>query len=105
MFFSLHLSLFLMLVASWHINKNSFRPGTLFVSGHLLLLLFLTPLLPTYGSMMRRTNQTSRKTFHDVAFIRNVKLFYETLLILTYPLLSTVGVGSHFMASQSRALP
>ena len=102
---SLPLSLFLTLVATWHLNVSLLRPGTLFVSGHLLLLLFLTPLLPTYGSMMRRTNQTSRKTFHDVAFIRNVKLFYQTLLISTYPLLSTVGVGSHFMASQSRALP
>ena len=105
LFFSLPLSLFLMLVASWHINKNSFRLGTLFTSGHLLLLLLLTPLLLTYGSVMRRTNQNSRKTFHDVAFIRNVKSFYQTFLILTYPLSSTVGVGSHFMASQSRALP
>ena len=62
---SLSFSLFLTLVASWHLNVNPFCPGTLFVSGHLLLLLFLTPLPLTYSSMMRRPKWTSWRTFHD----------------------------------------
>ena len=102
---SLPLSLFLMLVAIWHLNVNSFCPETLFILKHLLLLLLLTPLPLTYGSVMRRPNRTSWRTFHDVAFIRNAKSFCQISLILTYPLSSTVGVGSHFVVSQSRALP
>ena len=99
------LSLFLTLVASWHLNVNPFRPGTFFILGYLLLLLLLIPLHLTSGFMMRRPNQTSWRTFHDKAFIRNNKSFCQTFLTLTYPLSSTVGVGSHFVASQSRALP
>ena len=72
---SLPLSLFLTLVVSWHLNVNPFRPGTLFVSRHLLLLLHLTLLPLKSGSVMRRPNQTSWITFHDVAFIRNAKSF------------------------------
>ena len=75
---SLPLSLFLTLVVSWHLNVNPFRPETLFVSRHLLLLLLLLhlTLLPLMsGSMMRRPNQTSWRTFHDTAFIRNAKSF------------------------------
>ena len=99
------LSLFLTLVASWHLNVNPFRPGTLFILGHLLLLLLLIPLHLTSGFMIRRPNQTSWRTFHNKAFIRNTKSFCQTFLTLTYPLSSTVGVGSHCVASQSRALP
>ena len=99
------LSLFLTLVASWHLNVNPFRLGTLFVMGHLLLLLLLTPLHLMYGSVMRRPNQTSRRTFHDEAVIRNAKSFCKIFLTLTYPLSSTIGVGSHYVASQSRAFP
>ena len=98
-------SLFLTLVASWHLNVNPFHPETLFIPWHLLLLLLLTPLHLTFGSMIRRLNQTSRRNFHDEAFIRNAKSFYQTFLTLTYPLSSTVGVGSHYVASWSRALP
>ena len=46
-----------------------------------------------------------RRTFVDDAFIQNTKSSYRIFLILTFPLSSTVGVGSHCMASQSRALP
>ena len=99
------LSLFLTLVASWHLNVNPFCPETLFVSRHLLLLLLLTPLPLTYSSVMRRPNWTSWKTFHDMAFIRNTKSFCQISLTLTYPLSSTIGVRSHFVVSQSRALP
>ena len=72
---SLPFSLFLTLVTSWHLNVNLFYPGTLFVLGHLLLLLLLTSLPFAYDSMMRRPNRTSQRTFHDVAFIRNAKSF------------------------------
>ena len=103
-FLNVSLSLFLTLVASWHLNVNPFRPETLFVSRHLLLLLLLTPLPLTYSSVMRRPNRTSRRTFHHMAFIRNAKSFCQISLTLTYPLSSTVGVGSHFVVSRSHAL-
>ena len=104
-FLIVYLSLFLTLVASWHLNVNPFRPGTLFVLRHLLLLLLLTPLHLIYGSVMRRPNRTSRRTFHDEAFIQNAKSFCQIFLTLTYPLSSIVGVGSHYVESKSRALP
>ena len=103
--FWLSLSLFLMLVVSWHLNVNPFHPRTLFVSGHLLLLLLLTPLHLTNSSVMRRPNWTSRRTFHNEAFLQDSKSFCQIFLTLTYPLSSTVGVRSHYVASQSRALP
>ena len=98
---SLSLSLFLTLVVSWHQNVNPFGLGTLFVLGHLFLLLFLTPLHLTYGSVMRRPNRTSRRTFHGEVFIQNAKSFCQIFLTLTYPLSSTIRVGSHFVASLS----
>ena len=101
---SLPFSLFLTLVTSWHLNKNPFCPGTLFVPGHLLLLLLLIPLHLTYSSIMIRPNRTSQRTFHNKAFIRNAKSFCKIFLTLNYPLSSTVGIGSHYMASRSRAL-
>ena len=99
------LSLFLTLVASWHLNVNPFHPETLFVPGLLFFLLLLTPLSLTYGSVMKRPNRTSRKTFHDVAFIRNAKSFCQISLTLTYSLSFTIGVRSHYVAPRSRALP
>ena len=95
---SLSLSLFLTLVASWHLNVNPLHLETLFILGHLLLL-FLTPLHLTYDSVMRRPSRTFQRTFHDEAFIRNAKSFYQIFLTLTYPLSSTVGVGSHCVVS------
>ena len=41
------------------------------------------------------------KNFSNEAFIRNAKLFYQTFSILIFPLSSTVGVGSYYVASQS----
>ena len=103
---SLPFFLFLTLVASWHLNMNPFYPETLFVPGHLLFLLFiLTPLHLTCGSVMRRPSRTSLKTFHYEAFIQNTKSFCQIFLTLTYPLSSRVRVGSHYVASRSRALP
>ena len=52
-------------------------------------------------SVMRRPVWTSRRTFHDATFIRNAKLSYRTFPILTFPQSSTIGVGSHYVASQS----
>ena len=102
---SFFLSLPLMLVASWHLSVSLLHPGTLFVLGHLLLLLHLTPLPLTSSPVMKRPNWTSWRTFHNAAFIRKAKSFYQIFLTLTYPLSSTVGIGSHFMASRSHALP
>ena len=102
---SFFLSFPLTLVASWHLSVSLLRPGTLFVPRHLLLLLHLTPLPPTFGSVMRRPNRTSLRTFHDEAFIQNAKSFYQTSLTLTCPLSSTVRVESHYVAPRSRALP
>ena len=102
---SLPFSLFLTLVALWHLNVSLLRPRTFFVLGHFLLLLHLTPLLIMSDSMMRRPNRTSQRTFHDMAFIRNTKSFCQIFLTLTYPLSSIIGVGSHYVASRSRALP
>ena len=53
----------------------------------------------TFGFVIRRPVQTSQRTFLDKAFIRNAKSSYWIFPILTFPLSSTVGVGSHFMAS------
>ena len=97
-FLIVSLSLSLTLVASWHLNVNPLHLETLFILGHLLLL-FLTPLHLTYGSVMRRPSRTFQRTFHDEAFIRNAKSFYQIFLTLTYPLSSTVGVGSHCVVS------
>ena len=47
---SFSLSLPFTLVASWHLNVSPFHPRTLFVPGHLLLLLHLTLLPLMFGS-------------------------------------------------------
>ena len=49
--------------------------------------------------------KTSRRTFLDVAFIRNAKSFYRTFSILTFPLSSTIEVRSHCVTSQSPVAP
>ena len=102
---SFFLSFLLMLVVSWHLSISLLRPETLFIPRHLFLLLHLTlhPLM--FSSVMRRPNRTSMRTSHNATFIRNTKLFNQTPLTLTCPLLSTVGVGSHYVAPWLRALP
>ena len=70
-----------------------------FVLWHLFLLPLLILLLLTFGSMMIKPVRTFRRTSHDEAFIRNAKSFYKIFSILALPLLSTVGVGSHYVAS------
>ena len=96
------LSIFLSLVALWHLNENPLHPRILFILGHLLLL---APLLLTYGSVMTKPVRTFRKNFLDEAFIWNAKSFYQIFPILTFPLSSTVRVGSHYVASRSLVPP
>ena len=86
----------------WHLNANPLRSRTLFVLGHPFLLI---PLLLTYSSVMIKPERTFWGTFLDEAFIQNAKSFYWIFPILTFPLSSTVGVGSHCVASQSLVPP
>ena len=103
--FCLSLSLsFFRLVALWHLNGSLLRLGTLFTPGHLLLLPLLIILHLMFGSMMIKPIRTFQRTFHDMTFIRNAKSFYRTFSILTFPLSSIVGVGSHCVASRSLSL-
>ena len=96
-------SLSLSLSCVCHLNANPLHPGTLFTPGRLLLLL-LTPLHLTYSSVLRRLSRTSQRTFHDEAFIQNAKSFCQIFLILSYPLSSTIGIGSHCVASRLHAI-
>ena len=88
---------FFQLVALWHLNVSLLCPRPLFILRHLLLI--LPPLM--FNSTMKRPVRTFRRTFHDAAFIQNTKLSYRIFLILTFLLSSTIGVGSHFVASWS----
>ena len=103
--FSFSLSLFLLLVALWHLNRNLLRPRTLFIPEHLLLLpLLILHHFPS-GSAMIKPIRTFWRTFPNATFIQNAKSFYRIFLILTFPLLSIVGVGSYCVASWSLVLP
>ena len=89
--------------ASWHQNVSLLRLGTLFVLGHLLLLLIPPSLL--FGFVMSKPKRTFRRTFLDEVFIRNAKSFCQTSPTLTYPLSFTVEVGSHCVTSRSPIHP
>ena len=81
---------------SWHLNASLFRPETLFVLRHPLLIL-----LPhTSNSMMRRPKQTFLRTSLDEAFIQNAKSSCRTSPTLTYPLSFTIGDRSHCVTSR-----
>ena len=95
---------FLGYFALWHPKASPLHPRTHYNLRHPLLLP-LTPLHLTFGSMMRRPVRTSWRTFLDEAFIWNAKSSYRIFPILTYPLSSIVGDRSQCVASQSRALP
>ena len=91
---SLSLSLSLSrIVCAWHPSANLLRLGTLFVPGHLLLI----PLLFMFGSVMRRSVRTSRRTSPNMVFIRNAMWFYRTFPILLYPLSFIVRDGNLYM--------
>ena len=64
-FLSLSLSLSLLDRLQWHLSANPFHLGTLFILGHLLLIL----LLFTFYSMMKRPIRTSWRTSPTVVFI------------------------------------
>ena len=86
----------------WHLNASLLRPRTLFVLGHprhLILLLHL------FGSVMRMPERPSWRTFLDEAFILNAKSSCQTSPTLTYSMSFTVGVGSHYVTSQSHVHP
>ena len=87
--------------ASWHLNINMLRLGTLFVPGHPLRLILLLLL----GSMMSKLERTSQRTFPYEAFIWNAKSSCRTSPTLTYPLSFIVGVGSHCVTSRSLVHP
>ena len=87
---------------SWHQNVSLLHLGTLFVSGHLRLLI-LPPLL--FGFVMRMPGRLSRRTFLDEVFIQNTESFCLTSLTLTYALSFIVGVGSHCVTSRSLVPP
>ena len=95
---SLSLSLSLSVICSWHQRRTSLlHPGTLFILGHLLLIL----LLLLFGFVMIKPFGTFWRTFHGVEIIQNAKSYFQTFLILTFLLSSIVGVGSPFVTSRS----
>ena len=63
--------------------------------------------IPSWNPLHSGASSSSSRSdsTHDKAFIRNAKSFYRTFSILTFPLSSTVGVGSHCVASQSLVPP
>ena len=88
---------FFRLVCTWHLSASLLRPRTLFVLGqHLLLILLLL-----LGFMMINPIKTFQRTFLDAAFIRSAKSSFWIFPILTFPLSSTIRVGSLFMTSWS----
>ena len=90
---SLSLSLFLSrIVCAWHPTTKLLHTGTLFISGHHLLI----PLLYMSDSMMRKPVRTSRRTSTNVAFIWNAMLSYQTSPILLYRLSYIGRVGNLF---------
>ena len=93
MLLSLSLFLSLLLVALWHLNGNLLHPGTLFVSGHLLLILPPHMLGFVSEKFSQRGIDSERQVILSDFF--NIDL----------PLSSIVGVGSHFVASQSLVPP
>ena len=100
--FSISFSSICISLLLWHLNTNLLRPKTLFVLGHLLLLILL---LSLSGSMIRRSNRTSLRTSLDEAFIRNAKSSCWTSLTMTFPLSSTIGNGGHCVTSRSPVHP
>ena len=75
----------------WHPNANLLRSETLFVLGHLLLLI-LPFLLFTFGSVMRRPIRTSLRTSLNMAFIWSVMWFCQTFPTLFSQSYSHLGM-------------
>ena len=90
--FSLSLSLS-QIDCTWHPSANPLRLRTLFVLGHLLLIL----LLFISRFVMRRPVSTSRRTSPIVVFIRNATWFYRTFPILLYPFSFIIRDGNLYV--------
>jgi len=90
------------LVYTRHLSVSLLHPRTFFVPGQYLLLILL---LLLSGSVMIKPIRTFRRTFHDTEFIWNAKSSFRIFPILTFPLSSTVGVGSLFVTSRSLVHP
>ena len=95
------LSLFLLLVALWHLNENLLRPETFFIPGHLLLIraFFMS------GSVIIKPVRTFPRTFLGVAFTQNARSFFLTSPILIFPLLFTIRIRGPFVISRSAVSP
>ena len=78
---------------TWHPSTNPLSLGTLFVSGHLLLILIVF----TFDSVMRRPKKTSWRTSPNVVFIRSTAWFYRTFPILLHLLSFIVGDGNLYV--------
>ena len=85
------------IVCAWHPSTKLLCLGTLFVPGHLFLLILL---LLTSGSIMIKPVMTFQRTSLNVAFIWNVTLFYQIFSIVIYRLSFTGKDGSLFVRSQ-----
>ena len=89
---------FFQIVYAWHTSANPLCPKTFFVMWHLLFLI-LHPLMSV--SIMIKSVRTFRRTFLNVAFIRNARLSFRISLTLIYPLSLIVGVRNPFVISWS----
>ena len=81
------------IVYAWHPSPKQFRPRTLFVPRHHLLI----PLLYMSSSKIRKLIKTSLRTSPNVAFIWNATLSYRNLPILLYPLSFTIRVRNLYV--------
>ena len=79
----------------WHPKRiNPLCLRILLVSGLLLLILSL---ISMFGSVMRRPERTSQRTFRNVAFIRSAMLFCQNFPTLFSPLSFGFGAGNLYL--------
>ena len=81
------------IVCAWHPSVKLLRPRTLFVPGHLLLILI--PFMSS--SVMRSPIRTSQRTSPNVVFIQNATWFYQIFPILIYQLSFTSEDGNLYV--------
>ena len=87
--------------SAWHPSAIPLPLRTLFILGHLLLIL----LLFMFSSLMKRPKRTSRRTSPHVVFIQSATWFYWTFMILLYPLSFTIGDGNLYVRYPWVVLP
>ena len=94
LFLSLSLSLSLsLIICTWHPSANSLRLRTLFILGHLLLILIHF----IFGFVIRRPKRTSWRTSPNVVFIWRAAWFYQIFPILFYAPSFTVEDGNPYV--------